>query len=85
MAIVTHITADATLTTGEIAKACGADRWPALAAIRRGFLSEPTRCGPFRLWRPDDAPGVKAALTAAGYVAATEPRAGKGNAGTKGA
>ena len=67
---MTHdtLTAAPTLTTGEIAKACGADRWQVLAAIRRGFLGEPGRLGPFRLWSDADVPRVKVALIAAGYL-----------------
>ena len=47
------------LTSGEIARLCGCDRWQLLASIRRGFLHEPGRCGPFRLWSPDDVPRVR--------------------------
>ena len=58
------------LTTNQIAKLCGVDRWQVLAAIRRGFLSEPRRIGCYRVWAAADVERVVEALSAAGYPAA---------------
>jgi hypothetical protein len=38
------------------------------AAVKRGFLAEPPRVGPFRMWTEADLPRVKAALVQAGYL-----------------
>jgi hypothetical protein len=69
MHAMTHHTLTAgPLTTGEIARRCGVDRWMVLAAIKRGFLGEPARCGPFRSWSAADVDRVRAALEAGGYL-----------------
>lgn len=68
-----HQTVDiAPLTTAQMARRCGADGWQLLATIRRGFLAEPARVGPFRVWRETDVDRVTAALRAAGYLPADE-------------
>ena len=58
-----------TLTTGEVARAAGGERWMVLALLRRRLLTEPTqRIGVFRIWGPADVERVRAALTAGGYL-----------------
>ncbi len=56
------------LTTGELAHECGVDRWHILAAIRRGFLTEPGRIGVYRVWTIGDVARVVDAMTRAGYL-----------------
>jgi hypothetical protein len=69
---MTRATQTEALTTGQFAKLCGVERWEILAAIRRGFLGEPGRCGPFRVWSRADVDRAKTALIKAGYL--TESR-----------
>ncbi|MCI0460131.1 MAG: hypothetical protein L0Z62_24530 [Gemmataceae bacterium] len=44
------------------------DTWHVRRAIERKFLSEPPRCGVYRVFHPEDLPRIENALRKAGYL-----------------
>ena len=79
---IIHPTADAPMTTPEIAAAAGVPEWRLRAAVRRGFVEAPGKVGPMMLWRAGDLPRVIDGLVGAGYLprgtSAEEPTQAKG-------
>ena len=57
-----------TFTAGQICKLYGILPWQLKQALVRGFLSEPPRVGPYRVWFEADLPRVREALIRAGYL-----------------
>ena len=59
-------------TIGQVARRYRLETWQVRQAIKRGFLNEPLRVGPYRVFFQDDLPGVEKALHAAGYLPAPQ-------------
>jgi hypothetical protein len=57
-----------TFTTGDLCKRFGVMPWHIIQLLRRGFLEEPPRVGPFRYWTEADLSRVEDALRRAGYL-----------------
>jgi hypothetical protein len=53
---------------GDVARYHGVAPWQVRRAILRGYLREPARIGPFRVFTPQQLPEVREALIAAGYI-----------------
>lgn len=58
---------------GAVAKRFGLPTWQVRRIIERGFLPEPARVGPYRVFRVEELPAVRAALIKAGYLAKEVP------------
>jgi hypothetical protein len=57
-----------TYTSGDLCKRFGVLPWQVMQVMRRGFLAEPSRIGPYRYWVEADLPRVEEALRRAGYL-----------------
>ncbi len=57
---------------GAVAARYGLPTWKVRRAIVRGFLAEPARVGPCRVFTPEQLPAVEDALRRAGYLLAQE-------------
>lgn len=55
-------------SVGAISRHYGVEPWQVRRAIARGFLGEPARVGPYRIFTPEQLPLVRAALIKAGYL-----------------
>jgi DNA-binding transcriptional MerR regulator len=55
------------ITIGQMAERAGVPVWQLRQAIRRGYLSEPPRVGPYRVFDSADEAMVRQALRLAGY------------------
>ncbi|MBL8796940.1 MAG: hypothetical protein JNM56_23770 [Planctomycetia bacterium] len=61
------------LTVGDLSRRFGLRDWHIRAVIKRGLIPAPPRVGQYRVFTPDQLPGIEQALRAAGYLRAEEP------------
>lgn len=65
---MSHASAAAILTTTVVAHELGCRVWQLRRLDACGLIAPPQRVGPYRVYRPEDLPIIRAALVARGYL-----------------